>query len=280
MSDLETSNSTISHGSQERDLMRRQSPRTELSSDQEKSSTATDGDFDSWDPQAMHMNPPLDMDWSLLDKDSSILFATQDASSDIPFLTNFAPADSIAAPLLQNYEVASTTFSDTHLLPIPALTLLGACLTIATRLGISMLIWDCESMSPFYLGADLSPRISGDHSVSRSSCSSGLDVDISSLPANMQPTRIQRLLPHHPMLDILPWPTVRDKLIMCFLQPPELRPSNISMGQLVEDLEDEADGVVVREGGTGPWDANIWEVGKALEKRWWFALDSNVKRRV
>jgi Domain of unknown function (DUF3425) len=279
LGDVDASSSTTTHENRESDLIGSQSSRTESSSDRELSSIAVDGDLDSWDSQVMHIDLPLDMDWSLLDTDLSVLLATQDASSDISFLPNFTPPDSIAAPLLQDCEVASTTFPDTYLLPIPELALLRACLTVATRLGISMLIWDCESISPFYLGSAMSPGISGDNFASGSSCSSGLDVDISSLPENLQPTRTQRLLPHHPMLDILPWPTVRDKLIMFFSQPPELRPANISMGQLVEDLEDEADGVVVKGGGTGPWDADSWEVGKALEKRWWFALDSKVKRR-
>lgn len=66
---------------------------------------------------------------------------------------------------------------------------------------------------------------------------------------------------------------------MYFCQPVGLRPAELGMGQLVADLEDEAEGVVVRVGGTEPWEVKNWEVGRALEKRWWFVLDAKVKRR-
>jgi Domain of unknown function (DUF3425) len=106
-----------------------------------------------------------------------------------------------------------------------------------------------------------------------------MGVDVAALPENLRPTRTQRLVPHHPLLDILPWPGVRDKLILFFAQPVGVRPPGLDRGQLVADLEDEAEGVVVRAEGMEPWEMGSWEVGKAIEKRWWFVLDSKVRRR-
>lgn len=265
-------------------LTRRQSPLSESSSDQGAHQIPSlitdcnidiDYDFDTWDPQILPPDLPLDVAWSLLDTELLPPVPASDTSSDVSLVPNSRRSASAVTSLLQDYEAATTSFPDTYLLPIPALTLLRACLTIATRLGVAMQLWDCGSISPFYAGSCPPLR----HAAESFGCSNGTDVDIASLPENLRPTRTQQQLPHHPLLDILPWPSVRDKLIMCLAQPAELRPARLGMEQLVADLEDEAEGVVVKAGGTGPWDVEKWEVGKALETRWWFVLDAKVKRR-
>ena len=238
-----------------------------------------DFDFDGWSSQISPSDLPLDVTWQLLTAEMLPPFPASDASSHSGLLPNFIPSSSGLAPLLQDYETATTSFPDTYLLPIPALGLLRACLTIAKRLGIAMQLWDCNSVSPFYVGSSPSLDNYSEDSVSSTISSLGADIDIASLPENLRPTRTQYLLPHHPILDILPWPSVRDKLIMFFAQPAELRPASLGREQLVEDLEDEAEGVVVRGGQTEPWEVDSWEIGKALEKRWWFVLDTKVKRR-
>jgi hypothetical protein len=230
-----------------------------------------DFDFDDWSSQIMRPDLPSDiiwplLPWPLLDTDPLPPLPELNLPSDM----FRAPLSPNLAPLLQDYQTANTSFPDTYLLPIPALTLLRACVTIATRLGIAMQVWDCSSKSPFYVGSD---------SVSDISASSGMGVDVAALPENLRPTRTQRLVPHHPLLDILPWPGVRDKLILFFAQPVGVRPPGLDRGQLVADLEDEAEGVVVRAEGMEPWEMGSWEVGKAIEKRWWFVLDSKVRRR-
>jgi hypothetical protein len=236
-------------------------------------------DFDSWNAQIIRSDMPPNIRWPLLDRESLPPLPILNASSDI-FLARSPPSSTVTmATLFQDHEVATTSFPDTSLLPIPALTLLHASLTIAARLGIAMQIWDCASISPFYTRYCPSLDDASENSVSSTTCGSGIDIDIASLPENLRPTRTQRLLSHHPLLDILPWPSVRDKLIMYFSQPVGLRPAELGMGQLVADLEDEAEGVVVRAGGTEPWEVKNWEVGRALEKRWWFVLDAKVKRR-
>jgi hypothetical protein len=122
-----------------------------------------------------------------------------------------------------------------------------------------MQLWDCSSISPFYTGT--SPYIdnAGDSTNNSTNNSTTSGIDIASLTENLRPTRTQRLLPHHPLLDILPWPRVRDNLIIFFAQPVTVRPAGLDMGQLVADLEDDAEGVVVRAGGTG---RGKWGVGR------------------
>jgi hypothetical protein len=288
LSDVETCSGPATPGSVGYGLTRRQSSRSESSSDHQVDqlpdlntdhNVDIDYNFKSWDPQILLPDLPLDFAWPLLDTELLPPFPSSDTSSDVSLVPVSRQSASIVTSLLQDYEAATTSFPDTYLLPIPALTLLRACLTIATRLGIAMQLWDCNSLSPFYAGSCPPLEHAAESSASSSGSSNGTDVDIASLPENLRPTRTQRQLPHHPLLDILPWPSVRDKLIMCFAQPAELRPARLGMEQLVADLEDEADGVVVKAGGAGPWEVERWEVGKALEKRWWFVLDAKVKRR-
>lgn len=235
-----------------------------------------DFNLDDWNSQVIGPDLPLDLAWPLLDIESLPPFPASNIPSDISLTPSFTRSASILGPLVQDYQTATTSFPDTYLLPIPALTLMRACLTNATRLGIVFMLWDSTSISPFYTGG-VRPNFDQASGCSATSTSTG--IDIATLPENLRPTRTQQLLPHHPLIDILPWPTVRNKLIMFFAQPEELRPAQLGMEQLVEDFEDEVEGVVVKAGGAEPWEAHTWEVGKALEKRWWFVLDGKVKRR-
>ncbi|KAK2758218.1 hypothetical protein FQN54_004062 [Arachnomyces sp. PD_36] len=175
------------------------------------------------------------------------------------------PAD--LSSTLQTHQSSTFTFPDDHTLPIPPLTLLRAALTVATRLGIASSLWDFTSISPFYTGTT-SPSPS--------------QPTPSNLPSNLHPTPTQHLLPHHPLLDLLPWPTVRDKLIQIFNLPPHLRPASASdpmaLVNFVYDMEDPAEGMRV-EGGGDPFEAGDWEVGQVLFERWWWAFDGGVVER-
>ncbi|KAJ9657169.1 hypothetical protein H2198_004527 [Neophaeococcomyces mojaviensis] len=151
-------------------------------------------------------------------------------------------------------------FPDEAHLPMLELNLLRAAMSIAQRLKVDSLIWSLDASSPFY----------------RSSSELYLN-----LPPNLRPTPAQLLRPHHPVLDILPWPTVRDKLIMVFSQPVNIRPpsakSPTALIELVFDLEDPSEGV--RVWGDDPCAGDNWEVGQKLFSNWWWALDSQVLSR-
>lgn len=160
---------------------------------------------------------------------------------------------------LQTTSTRSYTFPDERHTEILELKLLRGCLMIAKRMNIEDLLWNLESTSPF-----TDPALSG--------------LSFDHLPLNLRPTTTQQLIPHHPMLDIIAWPIVRDKLILVFSQPYEDRPaiaaSPTAMLDLVYDIEDSAEGV--RIWGDDPCDAENWEAGEAVYKKWWWALDSNV----
>ncbi|PSS02304.1 hypothetical protein BD289DRAFT_458148 [Coniella lustricola] len=152
---------------------------------------------------------------------------------------------------------ANDAFQDSYVLPVLELTLLRAFLRIAARLGCATTsIWDINTRSTFS-----DPLSSTLH-----------------LPKTWQPTTAQLLIPHHPILDILPWPSVREKILYTFTLPEDLRPpvaqSPTALVQFSYDLEDSAEGV--RIWGEDVYDPRSWEVGQVFFEKWWFLFDSDI----
>jgi hypothetical protein len=163
-------------------------------------------------------------------------------------------------------------------------------LTIATALEVMSHVYD-----PYYLHV-LSPSLPA----------------LSILPANLHPVAAQLMIPHHPILDLLPWPNVREKLICMFSLPSSLRPlvaqeadeeatfpckvpygnsaateNGIKQGgaivSLVQDLDDYRDGSGLRiHGNSTTWSEgnelleDSWEIGDHFFRKWWWCLDQKV----
>lgn len=213
---------------------------------------------------------PYDFDGSF-GFDSATLEAF-DASLSFPLPSlPTSPSLSTATPASSNTMARTSTsrstdfdqnldFPDEAHLPMLELNLLRGAMAVAKRLNVDTIIWSLESTSPFYN----SPELTYTH-----------------LPINLRPTAVQLNNPHHPALDILPWPSVRDKLILVFSQPEDLRPPSArgptGMVDFVYDLEDSAEGV--RIWGDDPYSDENWEVGEKLFKNWWWALDGRVVNR-
>ncbi|KAH8424239.1 uncharacterized protein LDX57_001997 [Aspergillus melleus] len=212
---------------------------------------------------------------------------------------------------LQTSETSSFTFPDDRILEVPSLTLLNAATKVAHRLNLAHLIWDLTATSPFYrprelsnsvtsppsLGSSSNPAYSSTSASSNSDCVSDSghsdnpntgSPDLTTLPPHLQPTQTQRLIPHHPVLDLLPWPGTRDKLIQVFNLPEHLRPKNaqdpMGLMRLVYDMEDiGGEGIKVQ--SRDPFEAEGWEIGQVMFQRWWWAFEvgvvesSNQKRR-
>ncbi|PNP52879.1 hypothetical protein THARTR1_06720 [Trichoderma harzianum] len=149
------------------------------------------------------------------------------------------------------------SFADSYLLPVHELTLLRAVLRISQRMGCSQQLWNLESISLF---------------------SQGIGTPSEQLPAAWKPTAAQLLVPHHPMLDFLPWPAVRDRAIDIFSMPDEMRPASatgpLALANFAYDFEDNSEGVRIYGGDV--YDPNSWEVGQVFFERWWFIFDRDV----
>lgn len=215
--------------------------------------------------------------------------------SDFPYLPTPLPSPPDLVELPQRPSTNEFDFpltADGGVLAVPMLSVLRAFVSIATALNVTEHLWD-----PSYL-----------HIMSGSS------VYQASLPANLRPVSAQLVVPHHPSLDLLPWPSMRQKLICMLAMPSKLRPpiaredneddmdqnglevsSNDRGGfsqvapvgqskaiiQLVQDLEDLQDGIRVH-GNTTEWGQGnefveeAWEVGEVFYSKWWWCLDQKI----
>lgn len=193
---------------------------------------------------------------------------------------------------LQTEDTLSFTFPDDRVLEVPSLTLLNAAMKVAQRLNVSNLIWDLSAISPFYQNSSASSPSSissqpsftthsqGSESLSASSHESVAPLrNFDALPPHLRPTTTQRLIPHHPILDLLPWPSTRNKLIQVFSLPAEVRPRSaqdpMALLRLVHDLEDDG-GEGVRINGRDPFEPHAWEIGQIMLERWWWAFEIGV----
>lgn len=195
---------------------------------------------------------------------------------------------------LQISESSTFTFPDDHTIEIPSLKLLNAAMKVALRLNVAHILWDLTAVSPFYQGpAEKGQQHSSPPSLTSSSSSSSSSPTSSSLPSSstpnptpqdtipphLRPTRTQLILPHHPMLDILPWPSTRDKLIQIFNLPPALRPKSaqdpIGMVRLAYDMEDDG-GEGIRIHGADVFEPASWEIGQVVFERWWWAFEGGL----
>jgi hypothetical protein len=161
--------------------------------------------------------------------------------------------------VVQLHRLQNFTFEDSYNLRVLELDLLRGCLAIAKRLNISDAIWSLHETSPF-------------------SDPANAHLTYDDLPLNLRPTLAQRTLPHHPVLDVLPWPTARNKLIHVFSQTPDLRPPGArcptALMDFVYDVEDSAEGV--RIWGDDPYDWQNWEIGEKVFEKWWWAFDGEI----
>lgn len=177
-----------------------------------------------------------------------------------PLSTHSSSLTSLSSPASSSSSSATPySFPDDRNLGCLELTLLRGTTTVASRIGVLPLIWSLESLSPFALPANAF-------------------ADYSHLPANLRPTQLQRTMPHHPMIDLLPWPSVRNKLLLVLSLPAELRPGRAAtptaLIDFVADIDDSAEGI--RLSGEDPCSERNWEIGAQVFKGWWWAFDSAV----
>lgn len=85
-------------------------------------------------------------------------------------------------------------------------------------------------------------------------------------PTPLKPTWEQLNIPHMMFIDLLPWPSLRRKLILAIGIMDEYG--------FMADMNSEQ----LRVWGTTPWDPMGWEVSEEFWQKWWFLLDENILR--
>jgi hypothetical protein len=88
-------------------------------------------------------------------------------------------------------------------------------------------------------------------------------LNIQSCPSSLHPTQIQRKVPHHPWIDLFPFPRLRDNLLLAEGSYDEYALCN----ELVDfcDVPNEKTGLIV---WGEPWDPFGWEVTSSFLERW------------
>lgn len=89
-------------------------------------------------------------------------------------------------------------------------------------------------------------------------------ADCSTIPATILPTSQQLIVPHLIYIDLLPWASLRDRILtnLPAIDEPEL------YADLVADEP--------KIWGSTPWDPSGWELGRDFVRIWWFLLDEGI----
>lgn len=143
-----------------------------------------------------------------------------------------------------------------HLLRLIQLNVINSLTRNSDILGLQVDWLVCSSLSPFGLPATYYTNTS---SPSLPAC-----------PANLSPTALQQRVPHHPWVDLLPLPRMRDNFLIALSQV------------LTHDEEQHLWDDLIESGGekswTGmivwgePWDPRNWEVTWPFLRTWGWLL--------
>jgi hypothetical protein len=158
---------------------------------------------------------------------------------------------------------------DIHLntIQLTTMSFVAACFANAAMLGLSPeTLWSKTSQSPFYQ-AQMANDALGTANVGQ----------FGHLKPLLRPSSTQLTHPHHPYLDILPFPAFRNRIIQLL----QVQPRPIDSDKLCQDLK--SDGLICwgstkrdghDTGGSGaPWDIRSWEIRPWFLKKWWLLFD-------
>ncbi|KAL9616155.1 MAG: hypothetical protein Q9160_008935 [Pyrenula sp. 1 TL-2023] len=88
----------------------------------------------------------------------------------------------------------------------------------------------------------------------------------SALPSAIAPTLQQQIVPHKPYVDMLPWASLRDRILNS--------PEAINEAEFIKDMACSD----LKVWGSMPWDPMGWEVGPEFARKWWFLMDESIMR--
>jgi hypothetical protein len=142
----------------------------------------------------------------------------------------------------------------------------AACAANAAHLGLTFQDSNCDdALSPF-----CQDQVSEE--VAKVACQSSFK----DLKEHLRPLPIQLMHQHHPYIDVLPFPTFRERLIKLAYGDTPM----IDEDDLCNDLEN--DGLIcwgsslgggsVATGSGAPWDIRSWEAQPWFLKKWWILI--------
>lgn len=138
-----------------------------------------------------------------------------------------------------------------HLLSLVKYNLYRAVAANSWSLGIDPRLMHSDILSPF----------TSDHSATSPLCFS--------LPSSLHPTALQRSIPHHPYIDLFPFPSLRDRLMQIANTIDE---DELCADFAGENLDPEGGGHTGLTVWGEPWDPHSWEIAEPLWKKWSWLL--------
>lgn len=149
---------------------------------------------------------------------------------------------------------------------VKQLMYVAACVANAATLGLIFDSASCEDVeSPFF-------RAKISEALATAACSK----EFTELKPYLRPSSAQIIHPHHPYLDVLPFPVFRERVLRLISTDPPM----IDEDELCEDLT--KDGLIcwgTTLGGTNeatgsgaPWDLRSWEAQPWFMKKWWILI--------
>ncbi|KAJ5963200.1 uncharacterized protein N7479_003076 [Penicillium vulpinum] len=160
------------------------------------------------------------------------------------FLQNFL--DRFAKSAYESYAQGNPTAD--HLMTLTKINVFRAFAQNLRLIGWSEYWMDNDAISPFNTALPHKSSTADDNSL---------------IPANMQPTRVQKSIPHHPWLDFFPLPKMRDNLIEAGDDWDDEQLCHDIMGFWGESTMDA--GLLV---WGDPWNVQNWEVTEPFLKKW------------
>ncbi|KAF7540176.1 hypothetical protein G7054_g1622 [Neopestalotiopsis clavispora] len=124
------------------------------------------------------------------------------------------------------------------------------------------MLWNEDSESLFYNTPGQAGLAEGSSHEMQDPCA---------IPPDLRPTADQFLIPHHPYIDLIPWPTFRSNVLSAISQ----NPPTINEDDLCMDLANDGvrcwgnTGVSLHGRGEGsPWDSRSWEATPWFLEKW------------
>ena len=146
---------------------------------------------------------------------------------------------------------------------------LAACAANASTIGVTLgadQSEGCENVeSPFF-------RECISESAAKAACLS----EFTSLKSHLRPSATQLLHSHHPYIDVLPFPTFRDRVIKLACTEEPMIDEDDLCGDLHKDglicWGSSLGGGSAAMGSGAPWDIRSWEAQPWFLKKWWILI--------
>ncbi|KAK4071200.1 uncharacterized protein Triagg1_6231 [Trichoderma aggressivum f. europaeum] len=153
--------------------------------------------------------------------------------------------------------VAQRTLDSQLLLSVMQFNVIRAAGVNAAAIGIGMDLMAEDVISPFYAGVGTQLTLPGSTTT--------YGKELQHLPPNLQPTALQKLVIHHPWIDVCAQPSLRDALLR--------RLHNLNEDEFCHHLflqhgESDKDGMIGMVVWGEAWDAASYEISATMVRKW------------